>query len=398
MRAPGVPAPAARRAGPLLAGLALAAGFVALWGGSALGSLGVDAGVNLAPWDAELQRRAALAALGKGDEAGARRLALRSLQAMPFNQSSLTIVALNTSGARAVNSTNIAAGLGWRDPLTNGRLVAAAVNEGAPDIAAQRIDAIGRISEDGRRTGIMADRLLLMPGGIEALAVRSAHHLGRGWIPDWLATPPASPQVAAARLSFIRLLESDDGTWSRQVIGQAMAGFTKAGDPAMAYAAWRGSVKRADMFGGQIYDPRFVAMPDDFPVGGEWLRASEQLIGVTPVSGGGLRLDAMAGASGRVISQMVRYGTGRHEIVTELSGDEPLVQSLRWTVQCVPGGNVPVTRTLTRTAAGWQDRHVFDVPQGCDVGYVALVATVRVNQDSTATVNSVALNPAGPAR
>lgn len=395
MRAPAVPAPGPGRLWPVLAGLGAAAAFLVLGAGSALGNLGAKSAVALAPWDSELQRRAAIIALGQGDEATARQLARRSIQAMPFNQSSLTIAAMKATGARAVAATNVAAGLGWRDPMTNAMLVAAALNEGAPDIAAQRIDAIGRISQDSVRTGAMADRLLTMPGGAEALAGRAARHLGHGWIPGWLGTPPATPQIGAARVAFLRLLESDDGAWNRQVIGQAMTGFTKAGDPLKAFAAWREALARADLFAGAIYDPRFTALTEEAPIGGEWIRTGEQLVSTDAAPGGGLRVVALAGASGQVVSQMVRLGVGGHELVTDLAGDERLLQALRWQVQCSGAGKLPVTHSLTRTADGWHDSVVFDVPAGCAVGYVGLTVATPVTIDSSATIRSVALNPAG---
>lgn len=395
MRASAAPAPGLGRFGAVLAGLGAAAAFVVLGAGSALGNLGAKSAVALAPWDSELQRRAAIVALGQGDEATARRLARRSIQAMPFNQSSLTIAAMKETGARAVAATNVAAGLGWRDPMTNAMLVAAALNEGAPDIAAQRIDAIGRISQDSVRTGAMADRLLTMPGGAEALADRAAHHLGRGWIPGWLGTPPATPKIGVARMAFLRLLESDDGAWNRQVIAQAMMGFTKAGDPLAAFAAWREGLARADLFSGAIYDPRFTALTEEAPIGGEWIRTGEQLVSTDPAPGGGLRLAALAGGSGQVVSQMVRLGAGPHELVTDMSGDERLLQALRWEVQCAGAGKLPVTQGLTRSADGWRGSVAFNVPPGCGVAYVALVVAAPVAIDSSATLRSVALNPAG---
>lgn len=398
MQTPAAGPGSSRRVGPFLAGLGLAAAFIALSAGSALGSLGVEAGVALAPWDSELQRRAAIAALGRGDEAAAQRFALRSIDAMPFNQSSLTIASLGATGPRAVEATNVAAGLGWRDPMTNALLVAAAMNERAPEIAAQRIDAIGRISEDSARTGQMADRLLAMPGGTEALADRAAHHLGRGWIPDWLRTPPASPKVAAARVAFLRLLESDDGTWNRQVIGQAMTGFTAAGDSATAFAAWRDSIAQRDLFSGQIYDPRFMAIPEGQPIGGEWIVGGGPLVSTDAVPSGGLRIDALAGASGQVVSQMVSYGAGRHELVANLTGDEALVQAFRWQAMCVSGGRLAVERSLTRNADGWRDSYAFDVPQGCSVGFVGLTLPAPLSGDRSATVLSVTLNSRAAAR
>lgn len=394
MGAPAVSGSATRRIGPLLAGLALAAGFMVLGAGPVLDMFGLKSAAALAPWDSEVQRRAAIAALGRGDRAEARRLALRSLEAMPFNQSSLTIATLDATGSRAVAAANLAAALGWRDPATNLRLIAAAMNEGAPEIAAQRIDAIGRITEDARRAGAMADELLVTRGGAEALAIRAAHHLGTGWMPGWLATPPASPEVAVARRTFVRLLERDDGAWHRMTIGQAMTGFSAGGDRITAYEVWRETLARPDSFAGTIYDPRFTALGSEPAIGGEWNRAAGQAIGAEPLAGGGLRVDVMAGGSGRVIGQMARFAPGENRLAVDLTGDEPLVRAMRWEIACANSGMLPVTRDLARAGDGWRDGYVFTAPAGCALGYVTLVIGPRLSRDATATVRSVELRPA----
>jgi hypothetical protein len=370
--------------------VALAVLLVMLNGGSALAKFAPASGTSLAPWDAELQRIAALRALNAGQRDRARQFALTSLRAMPFNQASMTIAALDITGPRSAAALNQSAALGWRDPISNMRLIRAALIEQDPQVAAQRIDALARITMD-RRVEALADTVLAMPGGQAALADRAAHHLGPGWIPDFLAIAPATPRQLANRRAFLLRLDSDDGAWRRTAVGRAMAGFDAAGHRDAAYQLWRELLADRALWQGGVYDGKFLRLGETAPLGGEWVQLMSQPVAVDRLAGGGASLRYIGAEPGLVLSQAITLAGPDIVLTAQWHGDEAMVRSFSWQLACIGSGPIALTRTMALQAGVWHDRYTGQRPDNCPLAALSLSMVKRPAAEAAVELQSVSL-------
>lgn len=378
------------RASAATATLLLGATLLALGLRPAIAQFSSSWDVALASGDAETMRRAALEALAANAPDKAQLLARSSLEAMPWNQSSLTILSLGQPGGRGVAALNLSAALGWRDTLTNVRLFEAAMAERQPAIAAERVDALGRTS-DAVLAGRLADRLLALPGGTEALAGRAAHHLGvADWLQKYLATPPSSPAVAMQRAALVARLDPDDGAWRRAVVGKAMMGFAAAGLRGEGYALWAATLAEPELYRGQaIYDPRFTRLGQPMPLGGEWSMAQTPAASADPADGGGVVLNAVGSDPGRVLGNAIAPPDLGGSFTATWVGEEAAVRSYAWELSCASGGPVPLQRTLKQEAGAWLDQYNFTPGAGCATGYLALSRIGRGESIPSVRLNSI---------
>ena len=363
----------------LAALLALPAGT-----GPALAQLWGERAADLAPRDAEIQRVSAMRAFADGKLPLALDRARRSLVAMPWNQTALAVVAASLQGRSALDALNLSASLGWRDPLTNSRLVAAAFAENQNAVAADRIDAIGRTLGPSA-AGPLADRLLPRPGGAEALSVRAARHLpDADWFLPWLATPPADPAMASARSQLLRRIESDDGTWRRRAVAQAMIGFDTARLSEEALALWRDTLAQPALARGAVYDPAFTTLGSEAPLGGEWTLAAAPPAQADRLDSGGVQLLAIGDKAGQILSSrsdLTRLGGA---VVARWEGDEAAVRAFAIELRCGSGAPVPLSRDLIREGSSWRDSYAFTLPAGCRTGYITLIRADRAAADRSA--------------
>lgn len=211
----------------IVTGLVAAAGLAllgppALLPGSAAAALApMHSGLHLASARAEMQQAAPRI------EPAATAHAIRAIAAMPLNQGALSLAIETGATADPVAALNLAAALGWRDPLVNARLAGLAMETGAISIAAQRIDALGR-TMGGQRAAAAADLLMARAGGPRALADRAAHRVGGQWWLVYLALPARSPGAMAGRMVFARALDADDGPWRQEVLVAVTHGLARS--------------------------------------------------------------------------------------------------------------------------------------------------------------------------
>ncbi|UIP07461.1 hypothetical protein LY632_03425 [Erythrobacter sp. SDW2] len=210
----------------LALGLTTLAGFA---GAVLLGPQAVPASAAtaaLAPYNAALQLAAARAALR--DEAPTARqtsalFAKRALYAMPLGQPALALAAENGAIADPTAALNLGAALGWRDQITNARLAALALENGETEIAAQRIDALGR-TRGGGPASAAANLILKTPGGSEAMAARASKGAGALWWIVSLRQPTDDLAVLAGRVAMARALDKDAGPWRSDLLAATAQG------------------------------------------------------------------------------------------------------------------------------------------------------------------------------
>ncbi|WP_435419278.1 hypothetical protein WAB17_06925 [Parerythrobacter aurantius] len=140
-----------------------------------------------------------------------------ALRVMPLGQQALGIVIESGEVLDRTGALNLSAALGWRDPLTNARLAALALDNGDMEIAAQRIDALGR-TLGGEAAAPAADLMMTRPGGPEALAARAVNAVAGQWWLVYLRLPASRPSALGGRIDFALALERQDTARRRDLL------------------------------------------------------------------------------------------------------------------------------------------------------------------------------------
>ena len=352
-------------AGALTAALAVT-GLLAL-APRALMDRDIGSAARMAPWDNSVQRRAAYRALRAEQPQRSARFGRRALVAMPYDQFALAAAMLDQPAAPRLAGLNIAAGLGWRDTPTNLALFEAAVAENRPDIAAQRVDAIGRL-QGGAGVAPLADRLLDLEGGTAQLAGRARALGGSGWWEDYFRTAPATDDAALHRAALARALRTEDETTRRRILSDVSTGLATGGFGAIGYGLWRDSLAPDAPFAGAIYDPDFALFdPGRVAVGGEWDQPGRSPAIVARRKGGGVTIEP-TGGSGTVLQQNLRLSAGNWRLSVREEGNVS-----GWRLACEDGGPLPLEPTANGTSA--ERRWTVRVPEGCAIAHLSLITT-----------------------
>ncbi|WP_284124063.1 hypothetical protein [Parerythrobacter aestuarii] len=324
------------------------------------------AAASLGTSDSQLQLRGAQAALTAQTPTAnsqAAELARKSIAAMPLNQPALAVLVESRQAAAPTRAANVAAALGWRDPLANARILQLALNEGNVVVAAQRVDALGR-TQGGEVAAPSADLLMTKPGGPEALAARASNRSGGLWWITYLRLPAASPDAESGRLAFARLLDSDDGPWRRQIVTALVGSLEGGAAAATGDALWRDTLADPQGFGTVLYDEAFARLqPGEVPVGGEWRIAPRAPYAVERV-GEGVVLSRLGQGTGSILIQRFEPITGRYRLAATGEGE---ATGLGWQVQCKGRG-------IVFSSDGLLGEWPVIIPEGCSEATIALVA------------------------
>lgn len=345
-------------------------GAIGLFGPGALARFSPYAGAELGFWDNGAQRAAASVAFEQQDAQRAMRFGRRAVEAMPYEQFGLALGSLTVSPENRLAALNLSAALGWRDLATNVQLVEAALREGAPVIAAQRIDALGR-TQGPEVAGPLADRLLLMQGGIDALADRAAMRNSRNWWEQWLLQPPANAQVADSRKQLIARFDKSDGAWLRGIVGAASKGMAEAGIADDGFTIWRSAIADPALFSGLIYDGEFTQFGHGArAIGGEWVVGAKGGASVERASDGGVVVTAGQQGSGPVLAQRVALAAGAAvlSVKGELERGKP--SGFEWQLRCT--GGAPLALQALDGAQGAIGRWSVSIPASCADGNLLL--------------------------
>lgn len=368
---------------------ALAATTLLAIGGAALilpGALTAAAGpdaARFASWDRTTQRALAARQLEADNPFAAGGHARAALAAMPYDSFSLAVASIGQPDDRRVAALNLAAGLGWRDPVTNLTLIRTAIASGDATIAAQRIDALGRI-EPNAPLQEQADLLLAAPGGIEALAER-AHRRGNSyWWQGYLRSAPASREIAARRADLVRRFDRDDGAWQRIAVRDAMIGFDKANMRALSLQLWRDTLADPERFSGMIYDPGFAGLSaGGSPLGSEWQVSAGSSARVEPAEQG-IVVSPLGLGSGAVLSQRLALPAGQYVLSVEGTGNAPF----KWTFRCEER-----QIALEGAEASPLGRWLLPLRSDCDNATLALEQAGRGTDGEAVRLTGVSLEP-----
>lgn len=244
-----------RRAVPrwLAAALLLGyAAFASINGIDRMGSLGGDNPLR-GTWTA---RRAAAEALGRGDSAAAAAQAIRALRADPVDPEVIGLLgwarltAGDSAGAEAAFA--VSGPMGWRDPYTQLYWMNRGLALGAPEVAAQRLDALLRVNPELPGRDPLFAAMTASVEGRAALAVRLAE--APQWGADFLGGSRDLPLEALANR-----LDVAQRTPSRALDCDAAGGMAialvRAGLASDGEAIWR---KACGAKEGLIHDGQFA--------------------------------------------------------------------------------------------------------------------------------------------
>lgn len=338
---------------------------------------------QLAPYNSALQIAAARLAAAAGQNPGLGNgtgYARRALQAMPYSQAALALLARAGETPDSAKATNLAAALGWRDTLANVMLVQAALAEDAPAIAAQRIDALGR-TRGGEFAARFADLLIAQDGGPETLAERAGFRASALWWITFLRIPPANDAAMAGRLSFARALDPNDGPWRRDIV-TAIVGSLPNGQADSAFALWQDTLAQAELQGPVLYDETFrTFQTGQAALGGEWRGAAQSPFAVEP-SQSGLRLTPVGREPGTVLSQLFRAQPGRYRL--ELAGSAR-APTFSWQVNCRNIGPI-------LSGEGVEETTEFAIPTDCPFAVLMVVAAGMSTNDEVVSIERIALS------
>lgn len=366
-------------------------GAVGLFGPSAMGSSTPLVAAEIGFWDADLQRKAALGAFTAEELPLAMRYGQRAVRAMPYEQFGLSLASLTVSPDKQLEAMNLSSAFGWRDYVTNLRLVEAAFREDAPIIAAQRIDALGR-TQGPLVAGPLADRLLALEGGSEALADRAAVRGVRSWWESWLRQPPADAASADRRMELIARFDKSDGGWLRKVVDAAVQGMGEAGLAKDSYDLWRNAVADPALFSGMLYDGAFSRIGNaQQAIGGEWVVPTKATATVEKGSGEGVVITSNGQGQGQVLSQRVSFTPGTAVLSARGEIEQGQSTDYEWQVRCDGGRRLEMTpQGDGRGALGlWR----ITIPADCENGYVSLNTRPGAGA-SLLRMRKVALEPA----
>ena len=341
------------------------------------------AGAAIAPFDSGLQIEAAqhlILSETPGGLALAGSFARRSIAAMPYNQPALSLVTQARLATDEIRSTNLAAALGWRDPLANARLIRQAVAENSPLIAAQRVDALGR-SQGGSFAATAADRVMAMPGGPEALAQRAALRSGSQWWITYLRIAASNEKAAAGRLDFARAIESNDRSWRRRIVGAIASSMSGEASTGRSFDLWRDTIAEPAGMGTVLYDENFSRFaPVGQRLGGEW-RIRPRAPYTAERDGEGITLSANSNRGGAVIEQQFLPSPGAFRLRAKgLDTEMPLF----WRIQCQAAGTIFESTGLV---GNWR----LDIPAACGAATLQLVAADGAEIGTRAGLTRVAL-------
>lgn len=370
--------------------LVLAAGLSLLCVGAALALFGPAAllsgkpamAATFNPLDRGLAREAARVSVQLDDRPAAAAFGRQTVRAMPLDPFGLATASIEAADADRTAALNVAAAMGWRDPATNNSLLVAALTSREPAIAAQRLDALGRTFPEAV-DGALLDRVLAMPGGVDALAGRLARHASSPWWAKALRDPPRGREAAMDRIALLRTIGAEDGTMRRRLVESAAIGIA---EPALALALWRATIGREGSFAGFVYDPDFADFdPARRSLGGEWLVPRNSPALYDPArSQGGLRLEVQAANTGTMLVQQLaaEQGTAILESVGNGSGAQ-------WLLRCVgKRGRADLLRTDAPTGR-WQ----VEIPAGCDVAELSLAISPGADSKVEIELERVSLSP-----
>ncbi|HEY6816341.1 MAG TPA: hypothetical protein VI168_12435 [Croceibacterium sp.] len=347
------------------------------------------AALSINPRSAEALSAAADQASAKNDVATAERLARAALVRMPRDVRALRVLGLASSsrGHHLLGSELLlrAGTLSWRDPTVQLWLVYAALEQRNFTTAAQRLDAVLRLSLLPRDMLRQAHQIVQIP----EMRTQMVERLGEEptWRRDFMITRDTlSPGLEDAHLLLLQELRAREGELRRREVVGFVQQLVERGKPAQARRLWadsltgeaRGWAAQLVFDGDFRLDPELEAAQPRYVF--EWSLESGNgataMVGIPPNLIGESALKVHSGeAEHRVASQTVMLRPGGHSLSYDaLIGDGLSPQDFVWRVRCVRDNrSLRLSRAETRTVGSWlRSVQAFDVPADCPLQRIEL--------------------------
>lgn len=287
---------------------------------------------------AEGWRAEAATQLGAGHAAAATGAAERAVAADPIDPRSTALLGgghlAQGKQVPADRAFRVAAGFGWRDPLTQLYFMNAALNAGQPRLAALRLDALlrqapflpvrdmlfARFEATSEGRGALAERLALRPAWAESFMIRSGN------------LPLESLQARAAIVAGM----TGPG-WNCETVEPLATKLISKGAVTDAKALWLAQCSSASR---GISDPRFTRLQDGrSPMAFEWNLAASGDISFAPGPDGAGLLVRVSGPALRAVAwQLLVLQPGRYRLTW--TAQNPAGETARGTalsLSCAPG-------------------------------------------------------------
>lgn len=353
----------------LLAGLATAA-FASVSGATflsqAMAARSPETIARVNPLDNTAQRLATARAVKDGAPSNAAFFAKRAVAAMPLDQFALATSSSARQPEEQLAILNLAAALGWRDGPTNLALIERGLSEGRPDIAAQRIDATGRVF--GAEPVLeLTDRLLLVEGGLRELGLRAKARNDGAWWQSYFRSVPKSRSIGEARAALLASIDPEDGAWQRQMVQDAAIGFAAASMEDLLIPVSRSISGAVNGEGSLIIDTGFAAFdPARVGLTGEWVYPNAAPALLAKSASGNLLIEPTGANAGPVLSQKFIAEPGAWTLRARGKGGD----GFTWQINCQSSGKLELGE-LAMVAIG---ESIFTIPEQCRIAELSLLA------------------------
>lgn len=353
----------------------------------------------------EGKRREAAALLAAKKYDAAVRQARLILARQPLDRTALRLLAMANEGLGrpqvADDIAAVASFVSWRDPYAERRLFLAMAERGKIEDAARRADALSRLT--GSRTQGLAslNLLLLLPGGVDAVAARLATR--PPWRGDYFSDGRHGLALAPQKtIPLLRALARTGAPATPAEIDKAMAFLVAVDLGPEAWAYWRDT--RRLSAGALMDDPDFQAVrvqqtgqirsPFAWSIPAD---ALVRVLGSHDAEGApALQLEAGGDRSGLFVSRRLIIPAGRYRLSYRASGEANPLERLHADVRCTAGVQAKAEPVLAPHAAGSSTSNVSEVtiPENC--GPVTLGFTLETSEfaaPATFSISQVALRP-----
>lgn len=342
---------------------------------------------------------AAVDALNGGEAEDARELAEAAVRRQPLDQPALRTLGLATLAtgdtARASEIMRIAGALGWRDPDTQLFWARVAVASGDNAVAAQRLDAVMRMTSGlDPRGGAMIGALAATPEGRVAVItrLRDAPLWPTAYFPEVDSLPDAAlPGRAALVEAAIHAHVAGGDAKTAALLESRLVARNR---PDLAYSVW--SATRRPGQAASSVDVAFAGAGDE-AAGGPFAWSLPPSFGLTASfdpgalagSANALRIVSSNAARVLVAARLLRLVPGNYRLRLTISAAKT-AHPLQAEIYCI----APNTGVKVDEDAGTSDVHAFQfsIAPGCVTQRLELwVNGEEGRRDARLTVDAIAL-------
>jgi O-antigen ligase len=309
--------------------------------------------------------------------------ASNALRLSPDHFSAVAVLAVAESEAghafRAAELMDIAAGGGWRDPLTQVWLLDTALKAGETDVAAQRADALLRQQLLKQDASNAARRLLTSESGRRALTIRMVDK--PAWRTPFLrGVSGLTDSQLADQSQLMSQMQEAAVTLSEKEWVPTVRELIRRNHFTEARRLWR-QMRGLQSTDSQLFDGSFEEAAKRWPAADvpfEWAVSplSQALVSIGhPTSARpALRITAGASIAGPVVQQLLTLAPGAHSAFADVIAGDPA--TLRFDLRCGAGQHIDASPPMVGDRPGILAVR-FVVPQNCEAQWLRVAVTPR---------------------